>query len=139
IVAFLGTQDPRERPADKQQQADAAHVEFTDPQSDFVGVLNLWNAYRTAHEELTQSKLRDWCAKHFVSFMRMREWRELHRQLLLDRAEGVAQRPQTSRLSSVSNAKTTDSGSPLRGVRNDEQDVPAHDLHRDIHLALLSG
>ncbi len=84
VVAFLGTQDPRERPADKQQQADTAHAEFADPQSDFVGVLNLWNAYRAAHEELTQSKLRDWCAKHFVAFMRMREWRELHRQLLLE-------------------------------------------------------
>ena len=84
IVAFLGTQDPRERPADKQQQADAAHAAFADPQSDFVGVLNLWNAYRVAHEELTQSKLRDWCSKNFVSFMRMREWRELHRQLLLE-------------------------------------------------------
>ncbi|TAN01924.1 MAG: DUF3418 domain-containing protein, partial [Rhodanobacteraceae bacterium] len=84
IVAFLGTQDPRERPADRQQQADAAHAEFADPQSDFVGVLSLWNGYRGAHEELTQSKLRDWCAKHFVSFMRMREWRELHRQLLLE-------------------------------------------------------
>src|SRR6185312_9065402 len=43
IVAFLGIQDPRERPADKQQQADAAHAEFADPQSDFIGVLNLWN------------------------------------------------------------------------------------------------
>jgi ATP-dependent helicase HrpA len=84
IVAFLGTQDPRERPADRQQQADAAHAAFADPQSDFIGVLNLWNAYRAAHEELTQAKLRDWCARHYVSFMRMREWRELHRQLLLE-------------------------------------------------------
>ncbi|HKZ10434.1 MAG TPA: ATP-dependent RNA helicase HrpA [Rhodanobacteraceae bacterium] len=139
IVAFLGIQDPRERPADKQQQADAAHAEFTDPQSDFIGVLNLWTAYRTAHEELTQSKLRDWCAKHFVSFMRMREWRELHRQLLLDRAEGVKQRPQASGLSSVSNANATDSGSPRRGVRNDEQKTFADGVYRDIHLALLSG
>ncbi|HET7162415.1 MAG TPA: ATP-dependent RNA helicase HrpA [Rhodanobacteraceae bacterium] len=139
IVAFLGTQDPRERPADRQQQADAAHAEFSDPQSDFIGVLNLWNAYRGAHEELTQSKLRDWCTKHFVSFMRMREWRELHRQLLLDRAEGVKQRPQDSGISSASNAKATDSGSPLRGVRNDEQKTFADGLYRDIHLALLSG
>ncbi|BFI95204.1 MAG: hypothetical protein RSP_07140 [Rhodanobacter sp.] len=46
-------------------------------------MLNLWREYDKAHEELTQSKLRDWCARHFLSFMRMREWRELHRQLLL--------------------------------------------------------
>src|SRR6185437_8989219 len=139
IVAFLGIQDPRERPEDKQQQADAAHAEFADPQSDFIGVLNLWNAYRAAHEELTQSKLRDWCARHFVSFMRMREWRELHRQLLLDRAEGVKQRPHYPGLSRVPNSKATDSGSPLRGVRNDEQKASADGLYRDIHLALLSG
>ncbi|MBS0382553.1 MAG: ATP-dependent RNA helicase HrpA [Proteobacteria bacterium] len=92
VVAFLGVQDPRERPADKQQQADTAHREFADPQSDFIGVLNLWNAYRVAHEELTQSKLRDWCGKHFVSFMRMREWRELHRQLLLEAGKGERSR-----------------------------------------------
>ena len=83
IVSFLSVQDPRERPSDARQQADAAHAAFADPKSDFVGVLNLWREYHTAHEELTQSKLRDWCSRHFLSFMRMREWRELHRQLLL--------------------------------------------------------
>ena len=83
IVSFLSVQDPRERPADTRQQADAAHALFADPKSDFVGVLNLWRAYHEVHEELTQSKLRDWCSRHFLSFMRMREWRELHRQLLL--------------------------------------------------------
>lgn len=83
IVAFLSIQDPRERPADARQQADAAHAAFADPKSDFAGVLNLWREYDSAHEELTQSKLRDWCSRHFLSFLRMREWRELHRQLLL--------------------------------------------------------
>ena len=81
LAAFLSVQDPRERPADARQQADAAHAEFADPKSDFVGVLKLWTAYSAAHEELTQSKLRDWCQARFLSFLRMREWRELHRQL----------------------------------------------------------
>ncbi|MEO8779974.1 MAG: ATP-dependent RNA helicase HrpA [Rhodanobacter sp.] len=83
IVSFLSIQDPRERPGEARQQADTAHAVFADPKSDFVGVLNLWRAYHEAHEELTQSKLRDWCSRHFLSFMRMREWRELHRQLLV--------------------------------------------------------
>jgi ATP-dependent helicase HrpA len=83
IVAFLSIQDPRERPADARQQADQAHAVFADPKSDLVGVLNLWREYDHAHEDLTQSKLRDWCSRHFLSFLRMREWRELHRQLLL--------------------------------------------------------
>ncbi|HRQ64810.1 MAG TPA: ATP-dependent RNA helicase HrpA, partial [Xanthomonadaceae bacterium] len=83
IAAFLSAQDPRERPADKRAAADAAHATFADPASDFVGVLRLWEAYRQAHEDFSQSKLRDWCGERFLGFLRMREWRELHRQLLL--------------------------------------------------------
>ena len=83
LVAFLSIQDPRERPPDMRAAADAAHAEFVDAKSDFISVLNLWHAHARAHEELTQSKLRDWCAARFLSYLRMREWRELHRQLLL--------------------------------------------------------
>ena len=83
IAAFLGIQDPRERPADQRGAADTAHALFADPRSEFVGILNLWDAYQVAHEDLTQSKLRGWCEKHFLGFLRMREWRELHRQLKL--------------------------------------------------------
>ncbi len=83
IAAFLGIQDPRERPADAREAADRAQAKFIDERSEFVGILRLWDAYRLAHEDLTQSKLRDWCNQHFLGFLRMREWRELHRQLLL--------------------------------------------------------
>ena len=90
LASFLSIQDPRERPSDARPQADAAHAVFADPRSDFIGVLRLWSAYNTAHEDLTQSKLRDWCGERFLSFLRMREWRELHRQLLLlDDARGA--------------------------------------------------
>ena len=83
LASFLSIQDPRERPADARQAADQAHAAFADPKSDFASVLKLWTAYTAAHEDMTQSKLRDWCLAHFLSFLRMREWRELHRQLLL--------------------------------------------------------
>ncbi|GAB6196433.1 ATP-dependent RNA helicase HrpA [Lysobacter xanthus] len=83
ITAFLGIQDPRERPADQRGAADAAHLQFSDPRSEFVGILKLWQAYEDAHADLTQSKLRSWCEKNFLGFLRMREWRELHRQLKL--------------------------------------------------------
>ncbi|MGO4775647.1 helicase-related protein, partial [Lysobacter sp. 2RAB21] len=53
IAAFLGIQDPRERPADQRGAADAAHALFADPRSEFVGILNLWDGYQNAHEELT--------------------------------------------------------------------------------------
>ncbi|HYM87087.1 MAG TPA: helicase-related protein, partial [Pseudoxanthomonas sp.] len=87
IASFLGIQDPRERPPEAREAADNAHAKFADPKSEFIGILKLWRAYRDAHEELTQSKLRDWCERHFLGFLRMREWRELHRQLLLLCAE----------------------------------------------------
>lgn len=87
IAAFLGIQDPRERPPDQRAAADNAHALFADPRSEFAGILKLWEAYRVAHEDLTQSQLRKWCERHFLGFLRMREWRELHRQLKLQCAE----------------------------------------------------
>ncbi|GAB3731135.1 ATP-dependent RNA helicase HrpA [Luteimonas pelagia] len=83
IAAFLGIQDPRERPADARAAADTAHAAFADPKSEFVGILKLWDAFRAAHEDLTQSRLRKWADRHFLGFLRLREWRELHRQLKL--------------------------------------------------------
>ena len=56
IASFLGIQDPRERPAEAREAADNAHAKFTDTRSEFLGILKLWEAYREAHEELTQSK-----------------------------------------------------------------------------------
>ncbi|MGA8277855.1 MAG: ATP-dependent RNA helicase HrpA [Rhodanobacteraceae bacterium] len=83
LVAFLAIPDPRERPADARAQADAAHAQFVEPKSDFLGVLKLWRVASSAHEDLTQARLREWCRVNFLSFLRLREWRELHRQLLL--------------------------------------------------------
>jgi ATP-dependent helicase HrpA len=83
IASFLGVQDPRERPADQRAAADTAHAQFADPRSEFAGIVNLWRAYATAHDDLTQSQLRRWAEKHFLGFLRLREWRELHRQLKL--------------------------------------------------------
>ncbi|MEF9977169.1 MAG: ATP-dependent RNA helicase HrpA, partial [Thermomonas sp.] len=83
IASFLGISDPRERPADARAAADAAHAQFADPKSEFVGILKLWQAYRAAHEEMTQSQLRKWADKQFLGFLRLREWWELHRQLKL--------------------------------------------------------
>src|SRR5690606_12101089 len=83
IASFLGIQDPRERPADQRAAADAAHAQFRDAKSEFAGILRLWDAYRAAHEDMTQSQLRKWCERSFLGFLRMREWRELHRQLKL--------------------------------------------------------
>jgi ATP-dependent helicase HrpA len=84
IASFLGLQDPRERPQEAREAADRAHAAFADERSEFVSILKLWDAYRAAHEDLSQSKLRDWCSSRFLNFLRLREWRELHRQLILN-------------------------------------------------------
>jgi ATP-dependent helicase HrpA len=74
-------QDPRERPAEAQAQADEKHAAFADPRSDFIGVLNLWKAFAEQSAALSGNQLRKWCRENFLSFIRMREWQELQRQL----------------------------------------------------------
>jgi ATP-dependent helicase HrpA len=81
IAAFLETQDPRERPGEMQQQADEKHALFADGRSDFVTVLNLWRAFGEQAAALSGNQLRRWCREHFLSFLRMREWQDLHHQL----------------------------------------------------------
>ena len=80
IAAFLSIQDPRERPSDKTEAADQAHALFADERSDFVAVLNLWRAAREQAAAGTRV-LRRWCKEHFLSFVRVREWYDLHEQL----------------------------------------------------------
>ncbi len=83
IASVLTIQDPRERPPERQQAADQKHQQWRDEESDFISLLNLWEDYEVQRQELSQNQLRKWCTKHFVSYMRMREWREVHRQILL--------------------------------------------------------
>ncbi len=82
IAAGLSIQDPRERPLDKQQQADTAHRRFVHPDSDFLTLLNIWETYHDEFENLSQARLRRFCRDHFLSYTRMREWRDVHAQLL---------------------------------------------------------
>lgn len=82
IAAGLSIQDPRERPMDKQQQADNAHRRFVHPDSDFLTLLNIWEAYHGEFETMAQAKLRRFCRDHFLSYTRMREWRDIYTQLI---------------------------------------------------------
>ena len=81
IASALAVQDPRERPMDKQELADAAHAKFRDETSDFLGYLKLWDWFHAQRERLSQSKLRKLCQENFLSYVRMREWHEVHQQL----------------------------------------------------------
>ena len=82
IAAGLSIQDPRERPLEQKEAAAAAHRRFTDGRSDFLTLLNLWNAVHDEWETLrTQGQRRKFCKQHFLSYLRMREWQDLHAQL----------------------------------------------------------
>ncbi len=83
ICSALAIQDPREKPHDKQQAATQAHKQFEDKDSDFLSFYNLWNALEAERQALTNSQFRKYCQKNFISFLRYREWRDLHRQIHL--------------------------------------------------------
>ncbi len=122
IASGLSIQDPRERPLDAREKADAAHRRFVHHDSDFLTLLNIWETYHDQFENLSQAKLRRFCHDHFLSYTRMREWRDIHSQLL-----DVLRERSEFRLTSVFDA------------------APNADLafgtpgYRQIHRAILSG
>ena len=82
IAAGLSIQDPRERPLDQREAADAAHRRYADTRSDFLSLLNLWNVVHDEWETLrTQGERRKFCRRYFLSYTRMREWQDLYAQL----------------------------------------------------------
>ncbi|MFN5185395.1 MAG: ATP-dependent RNA helicase HrpA [Planctomycetota bacterium] len=82
IASALETQDPRVRPPEFQQAADEAHKRFKDNQSDFVTLLRIWDFYQSLREKLGRSRLEKACRDSFLSLVRLREWGDVHRQLL---------------------------------------------------------
>jgi ATP-dependent helicase HrpA len=81
IAAALSIQDPRERPSDKQQQADQQHARFRDETSDFLAFLNLWRYIRERQKELSSSSFRRMCRNEFLNYLRIREWQDIYSQL----------------------------------------------------------
>ncbi len=82
ITAGLSIQDPRERPVDQTKAADKAHQSFIHEDSDFLGLLNIWNSYLDKKARLSNRKLRQYCRDNFLSYRRMQEWHDIHCQLL---------------------------------------------------------
>ncbi|MFI9170398.1 ATP-dependent RNA helicase HrpA [Streptomyces lincolnensis] len=81
IAAALSIQDPRERPADKQTQADQQHARFKDETSDFLAYLNLWRYVREQQKERGSSSFRRMCKQEYLNFLRIREWQDIYSQL----------------------------------------------------------
>lgn len=82
VAAAIETQDPRVRPPEKASAADEAHFKFRDPNSDFLSYVRIWDFYQKLREELGRSRLEKACRENFLSLVRLREWADVHRQLL---------------------------------------------------------
>lgn len=84
IVAGLETSDPRERPAEKKREADAAHSRWQDSDSDFMAMLHMWSELSEYYDgrRWRWNQLRKFCGKHFLNAKRVTEWgnvvEELH-------------------------------------------------------------
>ncbi len=83
VVSALSIQDPREISSENRQLAMQRLAEFNHVDSDFLSLVQLWEDYEKRRQDLNQGQLRKHCKKYFLSYMRMREWREIHHQLLL--------------------------------------------------------
>ncbi|MFF4114088.1 ATP-dependent RNA helicase HrpA [Streptomyces sp. NPDC001714] len=112
IAAALSIQDPRERPAEKQTQADQQHARFRDETSDFLAFLNLWKYVREQQKERGSSSFRRMCKQEFLNFLRIREWQDIYTQL-----RTVAKQ---------------------MGIHLNEEDAPGDRVHVSLLAGLLS-
>jgi ATP-dependent helicase HrpA len=117
IAAALNSQDPRERPAEKEAQADQMHALFKDPASDFVSLLRIWQRCHGVGDSLkTQNRIRRFCREHFLSYRRIREWRDVHGQL-----------------------RTILTEQKFLSSKDDSTKKEGADLYNAIHRSILSG
>ncbi|MEU1123884.1 ATP-dependent RNA helicase HrpA [Streptomyces sp. NPDC005899] len=112
IAAALSIQDPRERPADKQTQADQNHARFKDETSDFLAFLNLWRYIREQQKERGSSSFRRMCKQEYLNFLRIREWQDIYAQL-----RTVAKQ---------------------MGIQLNDEDAPEQAVHTSLLAGLLS-
>ncbi|MEV8289452.1 ATP-dependent RNA helicase HrpA [Streptomyces niveus] len=112
IAAALSIQDPRERPSEKQTQADQQHARFRDETSDFLAFLNLWRYIREQQKARGSSAFRRMCKAEYLNFLRIREWQDIYSQL-----------------------RTVAKQMGIKFEEND--DAPAPD--QSVHISLLSG
>ncbi|GLY17577.1 ATP-dependent helicase [Kineosporia sp. NBRC 101677] len=133
IVSALSIQDPRERPTDKQAQADQSHARFKDQRSDFLSYVNLWNYVVGKQKEYGSGRFRRMCRDEFLHSQRIREWQDLHGQLRqVLRSAGIR----------VAGGRATSSFDPEAVDPDEIEDAlePVTDAQAEkIHLSLLSG
>ena len=135
LAAVLSTQDPRERPADKTAEAGRAHAAFNRPHSDFMTLLEIWNRFRQARQELKSAgPLRRFCREHFLSFRRMREWEDVFRQIMeVAHESGIRKGAKVPPCSMVGSRKSRKEGRAVSAL------PLANPEYGKIHRCILSG
>jgi ATP-dependent helicase HrpA len=144
IAAALSVQDPRERPQEQAGSADQAHAKWKDEKSEFLTWLKLWAAADEVWKHETSSKQRQWCRQNFISWLRLREWRDVHGQLMtLCHEHGwkisSAYPPAPSPREGVTVVRSAplDKSSPALGRPGGEGQTST--AYEAIHKALLTG
>ncbi|WP_262881002.1 ATP-dependent RNA helicase HrpA [Psychrobacter sp. ANT_H59] len=138
VVAALAVQDPRERPVNKRQQADQKHAEFRQDDSDFLFYLSLWKALFEKDEDgnkLSGNQRKQFTKKNYLSFPRVREWSQTHRQLV--------QMVTDLKLTDANEAKTADKHASKEVTHSDPTAIEDEALkavkYANLHRALLTG
>ncbi|PSJ81019.1 ATP-dependent RNA helicase HrpA [Neisseria iguanae] len=154
IVSALSIQDPRERPLEAREAAAKAHERFTDKQSDFLVYLNIWDSFQRERDKgLPNKQLVQWCRQYFLSHLRMREWRELHKQLaeiaiemgLTDKQRAFRRPPAQMHLRPSENKADQDLSAQFKQKQLDKKYHHAKIRaqkeagYEQIHRALLTG
>ncbi|MGY8856560.1 MAG: ATP-dependent RNA helicase HrpA [Pseudomonadales bacterium] len=134
VVAALAVQDPRERPANKRTQADQKHAVFRQDDSDFLFYLSLWKALFEKDEDgnkLSGNQRKQFAKKNYLSFPRVREWHQTHRQLV--------QMVTELKLTNVNESKASDQSIPNNDPTAIEDEALKAVKYANLHRALLTG
>jgi ATP-dependent helicase HrpA len=142
ITAALSIQDPRERPADNREAADAMHARFAEPGSDFLAFLTLWDYLHDKQRELSGSAFRRMCRREYLHFLRVREWQDLYGQLR-QAAREVGAGTGREQGSATSPGQKSGITQPPRAVAADrDPDTGTRvgaDVAAKVHMSLLAG
>lgn len=145
IAAAFETQDPRVRPPEQQSAADEAHQKFRDPNSDFLSYLKIWDHYHALREKLGRSRLEKACRESFLSMPRMREWADVHRQLL-EQCHEMGLHVGPRKLALPVEPPQNKSGKPDSFDKNSKHGKPNVPIDRSfppgydaLHVSLLTG
>ncbi|MDO4557335.1 MAG: ATP-dependent RNA helicase HrpA [Planctomycetia bacterium] len=151
IAAVLELQDPRERPHERASEADAQHAPFTDPESDFLSALKLWDFYVHLRRTCSGNQLRKACVSRFLNPNRMREWSDIRLQLQeIAHTEKMNISGRTFRYAAdgsrlVSNEENEESGKRAEATGTGFADFRADrrvsdtQEYRSLHQAILTG